>query len=90
MQVGSHTAARIGSFWTRMAATSRRCMSQIHRAVGILSFRVHMYWLSLLQARSPENSLKEIKFKEIFNICLQFPRLLLVAEEKAYRLLVLG
>ena len=40
-------------------------MSHIHRAVGMLSFRVHMYWLSLLQARSPENSLKELRFRKI-------------------------
>ncbi|MFS7936912.1 hypothetical protein Hanom_Chr05g00421331 [Helianthus anomalus] len=48
VHVGSHAAARIGSFCIKMAASSRRFMSQIHKMVGMLSLRVQMYWLSLL------------------------------------------
>lgn len=51
--VGSHAAARMGSFCIKMDASSRCCTSHIQRTAGMLSFRVHMYWLSLLHAMRP-------------------------------------
>jgi hypothetical protein len=54
--VGSQAAARIRSFCTRTAASSRRQISHIQRAVGMLSFRVKKYWLSLLHESIPAHA----------------------------------
>lgn len=52
--IGSHAAARIGSFCKRTAANSRWATSQIQRAFAMLSFRVRIKQLSGLQESKPD------------------------------------
>lgn len=59
VHVGSQAATLMGSFCTKIAASSRCRIFHTQSIVGMLSLRVHMYWLSLLHDKMPvtKNSL---------------------------------
>lgn len=61
VDVGSQAATLIGSFCTKIAVSSSCRIFHTQSTVGILSLRVHMYWLSLLHDKKPARKISFVK-----------------------------
>lgn len=57
VHVGSQAATLIGSFCTKIAVSSSCRIFHTQSTVGILSLRVHIYWLSLLHDKMPKRKI---------------------------------